>query len=195
MWGWRLHSPAHWTERHGLFVILATGEPVVAIGVGAAQLPISLPLLVGALLGVAASVCLWWLYFDIASLAAEYRFLEVHGADRVKPAIDAYTYGRFPIIAGVVLAALGVEGVPSHADDAKPLGGFYIAALFGGFALYLAGHLLFKRRMHSMLSVPRLLAIAALLLVLPIGAFVPPMVAMAVAVAILATLVGVETVR
>jgi low temperature requirement protein LtrA len=192
---WRLHSPGHWTERHGLFVILAIGESVVAIGVGAAQLPISLPLLVGALLGVAASVCLWWLYFDIVSLAAERRFLEVHGADRVKLAIDAYTYGHFPIIAGVVLAALGVEGVLAHADDAKPLGGFYAAALFGGFALYLAGHLLFKRRMHSMLSVPRLLTIAALLLVLPIGAFTPPMVAMAAAVAILATLVGVETVR
>jgi low temperature requirement protein LtrA len=69
---WRLHSVAHWTERHGLFIILALGESVVAIGVGAAAQPISGPLLVGAVLGVAAAVCLWWLYFDVVSLAAEH---------------------------------------------------------------------------------------------------------------------------
>jgi low temperature requirement protein LtrA len=61
---WRLHSVAHLTERHGLFLILAIGGSVVAIGVGAAEQPISAPLLVAAILGVAAAVCLWWLYFD-----------------------------------------------------------------------------------------------------------------------------------
>jgi low temperature requirement protein LtrA len=66
---WRLHSAGHWTERHGNFIILAIGESVVAIGVGAAQQPISTPLLVGAILGVAVAVGLWWLYFDVASLA------------------------------------------------------------------------------------------------------------------------------
>jgi low temperature requirement protein LtrA len=60
---WRLHSAGHWTERHGEFIILALGESVVAIGVGAATQPISTPLLLAAILGVAA-VGLWWLYFD-----------------------------------------------------------------------------------------------------------------------------------
>jgi hypothetical protein len=68
---WRLRSPGYWTERHGLFIILALGESVVAIGAGAAQKPISAPLLLAAVLGVAAAVGLWWLYFDVASLAAE----------------------------------------------------------------------------------------------------------------------------
>jgi low temperature requirement protein LtrA len=56
---------AHLTERHGLFIILAIGESVVAIGVGAASQPISTPLLVAAILGMAAAVALWWLYFDV----------------------------------------------------------------------------------------------------------------------------------
>jgi hypothetical protein len=51
---WRLNSPDHLTERHGLFIILAIGESVVAIG----QQPISAPLLLASILGVAAAVCL-----------------------------------------------------------------------------------------------------------------------------------------
>jgi low temperature requirement protein LtrA len=149
---WRLGSPGHWTERHGLFIILALGKSVVAIGVGAATQPISAPLLLGAVLGVAAAVGLWWLYFDVASLAAEHRLAEIQGQARVRLAVEAYTYGHFPIVAGIVLAALGMEGVLAHADQSKPLGGFYGAALFGGVALYLAGYLLFKRRMHGALS-------------------------------------------
>jgi low temperature requirement protein LtrA len=91
---WRLHSVAHLTERHGLFIILAIGESVVAIGVGAAQQPISAPLLLAAVLGVAAAVGLWWLYFDMVSLAAEQRLLEAHGQARVDLAVEAYTYGH-----------------------------------------------------------------------------------------------------
>jgi hypothetical protein len=114
---WRLHSAGHWTERQGLFIILALGESVVAIGVGAAAQPISAPLLVAAVLGVAPAVGLRWLYFDVASLAAEHRLVEAHGLARVRLAVEAYTYGHFPIVAGIVLAALGMEGV---LDPAQP---------------------------------------------------------------------------
>jgi low temperature requirement protein LtrA len=131
--------------------------------VGAAQQPISAPLLVAAILGVAAAVGLWWLYFDMVSLAAEQRLLEAHGQARVDLAVGAYTYRHFPIVAGIVLTALGIEGVLAHADDSKPLGGFYALPLFGGIALYLAGQLLFKRRMHRTLSLPRLVATGVLL--------------------------------
>jgi low temperature requirement protein LtrA len=192
---WRLHSVAHLTERHGLFIILAIGESVVAIGVGAAQKPISAPLLVAAILGVATAVGLWWLYFDVASLAAEHRLLEAHGQARVRLALEAYTFAHFPIVAGIVVAALGVEGVMAHADEAKPLGDFYAPALFGGVALYLAGHLLFKRRMHSALSLPRLMAMCVLLAALPAAVFLPPLVGLAGLVLILAALVIVETTR
>jgi low temperature requirement protein LtrA len=192
---WRLYSPAHWTERHGLFIILAIGESVVAIGVGAAAQPISAPLLLAAILGVAAAVGLWWLYFDVASLAAEHRLVEARGLARVRLAVEAYTYGHFPIVAGIVLAALGMEGVLAHADKSKPLGGFYAAALFGGVALYLAGYLLFKRRMHGALSLPRLVAIGMFLAALPAAVVLPPLAGLAGLVLILAALIVVETTR
>jgi low temperature requirement protein LtrA len=192
---WRLHSVAHLTERHGLFIILAIGESVVAIGVGAADKPTSAPLLVAAILGVAAAVCLWWLYFDMVSLAAEHRLLEARGQARVDLAVEAYTYGHFPLVAGIVLAALGVEGVLAHAGERQPLGTFYALPLFGGVAVYLAGQVLFKRRMHSTLSVPRLVATGVLVAALPAAAVLPPLVGLAGLVLILAVLIVVETTR
>jgi low temperature requirement protein LtrA len=192
---WRLHSAGHWTERHGNFVILAIGESVVAIGAGAAQQPISASLLLAAVLGVAAAVGLWWLYFDVASLAAEHRLAEAQGQARARLALEAYTYGHFPIVAGIVLAALGVEGVLAHAGETKPLGGFYGAALLGGVALYLAGEVLFKQRMHSTLSLPRLVAVGVLLAALPAAIALPPLVGLAGSVLILAALIVVETAR
>ena len=192
---WRLRSAGYWTERHGLFIILALGESVVAIGAGAAQKPISAPLLLAAVLGVATAVGLWWLYFDVASLAAEHRLLEVDGQARARLGLEAYTYGHFSIVAGIVLTALGVEGVLAHAEEAEPLGGFYAAALFGGAALYLAGYQAFKRRMHGALSLPRLVATGALLAALPAAVVLPPLAGLAGLVLVLAALVGFETTR
>jgi low temperature requirement protein LtrA len=192
---WRLYSPAHWTERHGDFIILAIGESVVAIGAGAAQQPISGTLLLAAVLGVAAAVGLWWLYFDVASSAAERRLLEANGRARVSLAVEAYTYGHFPIVAGIVVAAVGIEGVLAHAEQVKPLGGFSAAALFGGVAAYLAGSLVFKWRMHGSLSLPRLVAIGVLLAGLPAAIVLPPLAGLAGLVVILAALIVVETTR
>jgi low temperature requirement protein LtrA len=191
---WRLHSPVHLSERHGLFIILAIGESVVAIGFGAAEQSISVPLLFAAVLGVAAAVCLWWLYFDVVSLAAEHRLVEERGQARVGLAVEAYTYGHFPIVAGIVLAALGVEGVLAHAGDSKPLGAFYALPLFGGLALYLAGHLLFMRRMRAR-SLPRVMATCVLLAALPAAVVLPPLAGLAGSVVLLAALIVVETTR
>ncbi len=192
---WRLHSPLHWSERHGLFVILAIGESIVAIGAGAAERPISVPLLVGAILGMATAVALWWLYFDVVSLAAESALSRVAGEARVKLAIDAYTYLHFPLIAGIVLTALGVEEVLAHAEDDEAFGTFAASALFGGLALYLVGHVAFKRRMHAALSVPRLATAVVLLAALPLGARLAPLLALTLAGVVVAALVALETVR
>jgi low temperature requirement protein LtrA len=192
---WRIHSAPHWTERHGLFIILAIGESVVAIGVGAAGQPISTPLLAAAVLGIVAALCLWWLYFDVVSRTAEHRLRDARGQARVRMALEAYTYGHFPIVAGIIVGAVGVEGVLAHAGDGEPLGLFYAAALYGGFALYLAGHLLFKQRMYAALSVPRVLTVGVLLLALPAATFLPPLVGLLGLVLLLGVLIGVETRR
>jgi low temperature requirement protein LtrA len=109
--------------------------------------------------------------------------------------VEGYTYGHFPIVAGIVLAALGVEGVLAHADETKALGGFSAAAMFGGVALYLAGELVFKQRLHGTLSLPRLVAIGVLLAALPAAAVLPPLAGLAGLVVILAALIVVETTR
>jgi low temperature requirement protein LtrA len=89
----------------------------------------------------------------------------------------------------------GVEGVLAHAEESEPLGAFYVLPLFGGVALYLAGQLLFKRRMHNALSLPRLVAICVLLAALPAAVILPPLAGLAGVVLILAALVKFETTR
>ncbi|NYF59900.1 low temperature requirement protein A [Micromonospora purpureochromogenes] len=192
---WRVHSASHWSERHDLFVILAIGESILAIGIGAADQPISGPLLVAAVLGVAVAIGLWWLYFDLVAPAAEQRLEQARGQARTTLAVEAYSYAHFPIIAGIVLAALGVEGVLAHASGHGALGWFYAAALCGGAALYLGGHLLFKNRMGYGVHVGRLVTAAVLLGWLPAAAALPSLVALAVVVGILAALIAGETVR
>jgi len=192
---WRVHSAGHWTERHGLFVILAIGESVVAIGAGAAEQAISVPLLVAAGFGVAAAIALWWLYFDVLSVAAERRFHVATGAVRVRMALEAYTYGHFPIVAGIIIAAVGVEGVLAHAGEDEALGTFYAVPLYGGVALYLLGHLFFKRRVLGSTSRERLVAVLVLPAAVPAAAAVPPLVALGGVVLILGALIAVESVR
>lgn len=107
--GWRLASAAHFAERHGLIVIVALGESIVAIGVGMADSPLSWPVVVAAALGLALTVCrLWWLYFDVVAIVAERVLAGKQGADRVRLGRDSYTYLHFPMVAGVVFLAVGV---------------------------------------------------------------------------------------
>ena len=192
---WRLRSAAHWAERHGLFIILAIGESILAVGIGAAGQPVSTPLLVAAVLGMAVAIGLWWLYFDVVSLAAERRLHEVRGQAQSKMAVEAYSYGHFPIVAGIVLAAVGVEGVLAHAVDSKPLGVFSASALLGGIAVYVAGNLVLSNRVHRQLSVVRLVAVGLLLACVPAAALLPPLAGLALASLVLTSLVAVETIR
>ncbi|MFF0153439.1 low temperature requirement protein A [Micromonospora sp. NPDC005203] len=192
---WRVHSAAHWTERHGLFVILTIGESILSIGFGAQGQPVAWPLLVVAVLGVALAIGLWWLYFDLVSLAAARRLEQARGQARTILAVEAYNFAHFPIVAGVVLTALGIEGVAAHAGDGDPLGVFSASALFGGLATYLAGQLLFVQRMHMALNVVRLVAVGVLLAGIALAALVPPLAALALLVLIVAALIVVDTAR
>jgi low temperature requirement protein LtrA len=101
----------------------------------------------------------------------------------------------FPIIAGIILTALGLEGVLAHADAAGALGAFYRLPLYGAAAIYLAGQLLFKNRLHGGISRTRLTAVVALLAVAPIAALIPPLGALAGLVVAMTLLVVIETIR
>ncbi|MFE6282703.1 low temperature requirement protein A [Streptomyces sp. NPDC057877] len=192
---WRVHSASHWSERYGLFMILAIGESIAAIGVGAAQHPVSTQLIIGAALGIAIAIGLWWLYFDILALEAEHRLSRVRGRPRARLALVAYSYVHYVIVAGIVLTALGIEGVLEHAEEGKGLGGFYATALCGGAALYLAGLLLFKGLTGIGLSVPRLVAALLLLALIPALAALPPLAGLGGVAVVLAGLIMVEGAR
>lgn len=183
---WRVQSPAHFTERYGLIVILALGESVVAIGVGAAQEPVSGPILLGSVLAVILSLSLWWLYFDGASAAGEHFLANRIGIERAKLGSDAYTYLHFLLVTGVIISALGVEEVIAHVASLEPLGLFAACALFGGTSLYLAGHALFWRRVSGKWAVLRLVGGMLLLLLIPVAAALPPLAALAIAVVVTA---------
>lgn len=192
---WRVHAAGHWAERFGLVIILALGESIVAIGVGAAQLPVSTAIIVGSALAVSLSIALWWLYFDTTSLAAERELSRLRGGERAGLAIDGYTYLHFLLIAGVVLAALGVEEVIAHVEDPEPLGLFGACALYGGVACYLAGVGFFWLRASGHVKWLRFGAAVILVAMVPVAALLPPLVALAVLLGACVALIAVETAR
>ncbi|WP_247827743.1 low temperature requirement protein A [Arthrobacter antioxidans] len=190
---WRLPSAAHWTERHGLVVILALGESIVAIGVGASREPVSVPILLGAVFGIALSVCLWWLHFDVTAIAAEHRFAALRGHERISAAVDAYSYLHLPLVAGIILSAFGVEDVLAHVYDTEDFGLLGSFALFGGAALFLLGSSAFWRRMSGSWKKLRLVGAAVLLLLIPVAAPLAPLAALALASVMTAVLVVAES--
>ncbi len=190
--GWRIHSVAHWAERHGLVVILALGESIVAIGVGVAREPIDAAVTLGAALAVTLSILLWWAYFARLSAAGEHALERRADAARVVLARDAYTYVHFTIVAGVILGALGVEEAMAHIGDPEPFGWFGASALAAGLAVYTAATAVFGRLVDVPWPVTRIVAAALLAASAPLLAVVAPMWALAIAVAVLAAMVVVE---
>jgi low temperature requirement protein LtrA len=191
---WRIHSAEYFSERYELFIIIAIGESLTALGVGAAQHPVSVPLLAAAVLGVATAVGLWWLYFDMVTHIVRHRLHQASGQVRLALASSAYGVGHFPIAAGIVLTALGVEGVIAHADDSHHhLGWFYAAVLCGGIAAYLAGLLLFGWIAVEVWGPFRLAALVLALAWTPAAAALPPLGALAGILAILAAVAAGET--
>ena len=120
-----------------MIVIIALGESIVAIGVGAGDEPLSASVGVAAVLSLLASAALWWAYFDVVAPVAHRRLGELDGVARNTLARDSFAYLHLPMIAGIELFALGVEQVVGHVDE--PLTTEASAALFGGVGLYLLG--------------------------------------------------------
>ena len=113
---WRL-VPAHFAERHNLVIILALGESIVAIGAGA-DVELTAPVIVAAVLGMGLAAALWWIYFDVVALITERRLMRAtEGRERNTLARDSYSYLHFPMVAGIVLGALGVEETLQHVNE------------------------------------------------------------------------------
>src|ERR671919_638122 len=191
--GWRLRSASHFAERHGLILIVALGESIVAIGVGVAQLPISWPIIVASVLGLAVAGSLWWAYFDIVSIVAERVLRRAEGEERARLARDAYSYLHLPMVAGIVLVALGLKKVLEFVGD--PLGTIPAVALCGGVALYLLGHNAFRLRDVGSVSVPRLVVTVLCCALIPLAVSIPSLITLAILAGLMCALVAFETMR
>ncbi|GAC1440207.1 MAG: low temperature requirement protein A [Solirubrobacteraceae bacterium] len=162
--GWRL-QPGHFAERHGLIVLIALGESVVSVGAASGR-ALDAGVVGAALLATALAGALWWAYFDVVALVAERNLRNLTGVEQNRTARDSYTYLHLLLIAGIVLIALGIKRCleDTGAQLAAPASG----ALFGGVALYLVGHVLFRLRNVHSLNRQRVLAAAlALALIVP----------------------------
>jgi len=190
--GWRL-SPEHFVERHGLIVIIALGESIVSIGVGAAGLPLDRDMILAALLGFVVVCALWWSYFDWVAFASQARMAEATGPERVTIARDLYTYLHMPMVAGIVLFALGVK--TTLADGDEPLPTISAVGLFGGLAVYLGAHVASRLRIGGGLGHGRPIATIVLLGLIPVARVVPVVVALGLAAAVCTALITYEALR
>jgi low temperature requirement protein LtrA len=188
--GWRL-VPGHFAERHGLIVIIALGESIVAIGAGAGA-HIDAGVVVAAVLGIVVAAGLWWLYFDVVAPVSTRRLIAAaEGAERNRLARDSFSILHLPMVAGIVLAALGMKKVLGHVED--PLKLVPTFALLGGTAIYLLGHVAFRLRNVHTLNRRRLGLAIVLLALVPFADALPAIVPLAFLAAALSVLIAYET--
>jgi low temperature requirement protein LtrA len=190
--GWKLR-PAHFAERHGLIIIIALGESIVAIGVGASE-RVDAGIVAASVLGIVVAAALWWLYFDVVALVAERRLSRAQpGSEQNGIARDSYSLLHLPMVAGIVLVALGMKKTLEHTDDALKI--VPAVALLGGTAVYLLAHVAFRWRNIHRFSAQRALVAVLLVALLPLAVELPALAALGILAAALAALVAYETHR
>jgi low temperature requirement protein LtrA len=188
--GWKL-APSHFAERHGLIIIIALGEAIVAIGVGAHQ-HVDAGIVAAAALGIAVAGALWWLYFDIVALVAERRLTRAKvGREQNEIARDSFSYLHFPMVAGIVLLALGMKVTLLEVDE--PLETVPATAMLGGAAIYLLAHVAFRWRNVHRFSTARLGCAVLLFALIPLGTSIDALWTLTLLAALLAALIVYET--
>ena len=190
--GWRM-QPEHFAERHGLIIIIALGESIVAIGVGA-EAGVTFAVAVAAVLGVAVAAAQWWMYFDVVALVAARRLENATpGREQNTMGRDSFSYMHFFMVAGIVLVALGMKKTLGHTS--KELETVPAVALYGGASVYLLAHVAFRWRNIHTLNRQRLLVAIALVPLIAFAVAVPAIAALAFLAAVLCGLVAYEAVR
>nr|MBA2524057.1 low temperature requirement protein A [Solirubrobacterales bacterium] len=190
--GWTL-MPQHFAERHGLIVIIALGESIVAIGVGA-EVGVTAGVITAAVLAITLAAAQWWAYFDVVALVAGRRLADLPaGREQNEMARDSYSYLHFPMIAGIVLVALAIKKTLGHVGD--PLEVVPAFALLGGLALYLLAHVAFRLRNVHTLNTRRLALAVVYLALLPLAVELPALATLAIATVLFCLLIAYEAIR
>jgi low temperature requirement protein LtrA len=160
-------GPAHFVERHGVVVIVAIGESIVAIGLGAAGLTIDIPLVVFVVLGLALSGCLWWAYFGGDEERAERALSAAPPERRPRMALEAFGYWHMPILFGIVAIAATLKKATGHPFDA--LGSEQAIMLAVGVTVFLLGDAMFRRALAIGRAADRLGAALLAPATIPLG--------------------------
>jgi low temperature requirement protein LtrA len=189
--GWAI-APEHFAERHGLIILIALGESLIAIGVGAG-FDLEPGVIVAALLGVVVVSALWWLYFDVAAIFTRRRLMQARGVELHRLALHAYSYLHLPMVAGIVLFALGLKTTLGHLSDT--LETVPAVGLCGGAALYLLGEIASLYRTTGRIFRRRTVGAVVLLALIPVALVVPALAALAVVAAVCSLIVAYEVLR
>jgi low temperature requirement protein LtrA len=189
---WEING-GHFAERFQLFVIIALGEGIVLTGVTASDTGLGGAHVIALCLAFLGSTALWWLYFGHVG-AAVADAIGASTADQVgRMGRDVYTYLHLPIIAGIVLVAVGDELAVAHPDDALHWTGALVT--LGGPALYLLGVMACAARVGRPQSWPRGFVVILLLAAIPLAALAPAIVVSAALIVLLGSLVVAEELR
>jgi low temperature requirement protein LtrA len=186
---WQIEG-AHFGERFQLFVIIVLGETVVLAGATASGVGLSIDVVAALLLAFLSSTAFWWLYFDQVAGTVLERIRAATDEERGRIGRDIYTYLHLPIVAGIVLVAVGDEIVLAHPTDDLHDAGALVA--LGGPALFLGGLMACAARLGHAQSLPRAVAVVALLAAVPLAGGIDGLVVSALLTALLAVLVFVE---
>ena len=189
--GWKL-VPGHFAERHGLIIIIALGESIVAIGSGA-DTSLTVGIAAAAVVGILLSATLWWAYFDVVALVSARRLVRAtEGREQNELARDSYSYLHFPMVAGVVLVAVSLKKTLADVDD--PLAIVPAFALLGGVAFYLLGLVGFRWRHVHTINRQRLLLALAMFALLPAAVELPALATLAIVTVLLCAMITYETI-
>jgi low temperature requirement protein LtrA len=173
--GWHV-APSHFAERHGLIVIIAIGESLVAIGVGARETNLGAGVIVAAVLGLIVASSLWLAYFDFFTTRGEQLLLQQSGIERARLARDAYTYLHLPMVTGIVVFAFALK--ETLADVGHDLDAVPAVCLYGGPALYLFAYVAVRFRVSRTVRGGRLVGALVCTFLIPVALVVAALVAL-----------------
>jgi low temperature requirement protein LtrA len=190
-------QPSHFVERHGALIIVAFGESVADIGIGAAGRPVTFGLIAPAALGLALAAALWWAYFGVGDdERAEDAMTRADPATRPALALNAYFYAYIPMLLGIITLAAGVKVVIGQVDGSGSTVRYPVAlALGGGVALYLAGDAAFRHALRIGTQRTRVMAAAVALAVTAVGVLLSAVGEIALLTVVVAAALATDTVE